>query len=84
MSKKTILFWTIFAIATLSLYACDGSDPAPVDFGDLIADPDAPDGPDGPDGPIVPPGELGDLTDLGDLVEPVGRPLVLHKGRCHE
>lgn len=59
MPKKIFLFWTIFAIATVSLYACD-SDPAPVHFGDLIED------------PIVSPGELGDLTDLGDLVQPLG------------
>jgi probable HAF family extracellular repeat protein len=62
MTKPIFLFCTIFAIATVSLYACS-SDPAPVDFGDLTKDPVT---------PIVSPGDLGDLTDLGDLVQPEG------------
>ena len=69
MTKKIFLFWTIFAIAVLSLHGCGGSDPAPVDLGDLINEPETP---EGPEGPVVPPGELGDLIDLGDLVEPFG------------
>ena len=72
MTKKSFLFGAMFMIALLSLYGCEGSDPAPVDFNDIIDDPD---GPDGPDTPVAPPGELGDLTDLGDLVEPAGAPL---------
>lgn len=63
MKQRLLLFWTASAVALFSLQACSGSDPAPVDLGELIEDHDT---------PIAPPGDLGGLTDLGDLVEPAG------------
>ena len=64
MKQRLFLFSMIFTMALFSLQACNGSDPAPVDFRELIEKI--------PDTPIASPGDLGELTDLGDLVEPAG------------